>query len=132
MRKNMAYRQIIYLSGFILSLAFCLPAGVGAATVSTECRYQGNNRSIIVVKASGLRGYFYARVYSYNLDTWLISRPKAANTAGVVRFDFDSLKKPGSTLIPAQFNKSGKAGGTIRKYKANTLMGGITSPCLLR
>jgi hypothetical protein len=128
----MTARRLEHLCRLVLILGFCGAMNLNAATVSTDCRYLDNNRSIIVVKVSGLRGYYYARVYSYSLEQWVFSRPKAANANGLVRFDFDSLKRPGSTLIPANFNKSGKAGGTIRKYKTNTLMGGITSSCLLR
>lgn len=128
----MSARQIYVLYGLALGLSLLFSVQANAVTISTDCRYIGNNRSIIVVRAAGVQGNYYARVYSYNLDQWLISRPKAASANGLIRFDFDSLSRAGATLIPADFNKSGKAGGTLRKYKLNTLMGKISSPCSLR
>jgi hypothetical protein len=124
--------QIYVLYGLALVLSLLFSVQANAVTFSTDCRYIGNNRSIVVVRASGVKGNYYARVYSYNLDQWLISSPKAASANGLIRFDFDSVKRPGATLLPAHFNKSGKAGGTLRKHKLNTLMAKISSPCFLR
>ena len=113
-----------------LALTLSLLGDANAASVSAKCEVRGTSRSRISVDGAGLRGSYFARVYSGGV--WKSSKVKSTDSDNEVEFDFDSKPddiKAGATAIPANFIKSAKVIGTIRKSGSNALIGSVITNC---
>jgi hypothetical protein len=131
----MNFKKVTGLVVTALALNLSILAHVNAATVSVKCEATGTSRSRITVTGAGLSGSYFARVYSYSLGAWKISRMKRTNAKGVVVFSFDSEPisiNAGATAIPANFNKAGKVAGTIRRAETKALIGGVGAFCTVQ
>src|SRR4051812_20040886 len=76
-----------------------------AASINFQCEYrpEPQPRSKIEVVASGLAaGTYSAQVFS-NDGANVANSPAQAAVNGTVRFEFDSHREPGETLIAAHF-----------------------------
>jgi hypothetical protein len=111
---------------------------VAASSINTSCVYVANGvpRSTVIVRGKGMRGKFYARVYSLSEERWVISAiNKSANKRGLVKFVFDSDPEAiarGATEITADFNKNEEVAGTLRDAETNGRIGLATAECKVK
>lgn len=131
-------KQILFIVILVCAANLFVLTKATAATVSTSCVYMASGvpRSIVVVKGKGMRGKFYARVYSLTEQTWVISEiKKSAGRRGFVTFVFDSDPEAiakGATAITPNFNKNEEVAGTLRDAETNGRIGLATADCKVK
>ncbi|CAG7856470.1 hypothetical protein MCAMS1_00967 [biofilm metagenome] len=128
---------ILLLMSFVVNLSL-LTNAFAASSISTSCVYVANGvpRSTVIVRGKGMRGKFYARIFSLTEQNWVISKTrKSAGKRGSVKFVFDSDPEAiakGATEISANFNKNEEVAGTLRDADTNGRIGLATADCKIK
>ncbi len=119
----------VTLLTFVFSLGVATVAE--AAGIGVWCQVRGNERSKVKVTGRGIRGKYFAKIYSGGV--WVKS-PVKATAYRKIEFEFDSHseEEPGNTLIPATFIKGRKVLGLIRNAKTKLLVAKLSSECEFR
>jgi hypothetical protein len=113
-----------------MMLNLSVTVDVNAAGLGVWCQVRGLERSKVNVKGRGLRGKYFAKIYSGGV--WVKSGVKAA-VKRQVEFEFDSHDEgPGVTLISPTYIKDLKVLGVIRDAKSKRLIGKIGNSCEFR
>jgi hypothetical protein len=129
----MAFKKIV--SCFLISLVFNLGlwADASAGSLSLTCRTGGNGtRSAIKLRGTGLRGKYYAKIFSG--DNFKQAEEKAVDANGVIEFKFDSdptiiANNPGTIEIVPDFIKQKEVVGVLRRAGTFARIGGMRSRC---
>lgn len=129
----MSFKNIALSFLISIALNLILPANVNAGSLNLACRVDGNGtRSIIRMYATGLKGKYYAKVFSD--DNVMSADAKPAKRNGVIEFRFDSeptviATKPGTIAIAPDFIKEREVAGVLRKAGTRARMGAIRADC---
>jgi hypothetical protein len=129
----MALKKIVLY--FLISLVFNLSlwADASAGSLSLTCRIGGNGtRSTIKLRSTGLRGEYYAKIFSG--DNFKQAEDKAADANGVIEFKLDSdpaiiANNPGTIEIAPDFVTKREVAGILRRAGTFARIGAIRTRC---
>lgn len=128
-------KNSIFYAALLTICLFCA-SNANAGSLTVQCKVTkdvfGNQRSIIAVRSVGLKGEFYATVFSGGSKEKSVI--KKTNLEGKVDFRFDSdlsylSAHPTTDQIVSEFIVNRRVVAVLRDADTNAHMGGIDTNC---
>ena len=83
--------------------------------------------SRVLVRATGLKGSYYATIFSGGDSVQSEDTPTKGN--GLIQFRFDSVLKPNAASLPEDFIKRKTVTGVLRNAETHARIGAIRTRC---
>ena len=129
----MALKKIVLLALVSMALNMGWWADANAGSLSLTCRIDGHGtRSVIKLRGTGLRGKYYAKLFSG--DNFMQAQDRAVDSNGVIEFKFDSdpnviANNPSATEIAPNFITKKEVAGVLRRTGTFARIGAIRTRC---
>lgn len=132
MKKASTYQIAVTSSVRILlvlavALFACSNAYADSLSVICQVGTPKTPFSRILVRATGLKGSYYATVFSGGDSVQSEETPAKGN--GLIQFKFDSVLKPNAASLPEDFIKRKTVIGVLRNAETHVRIGAIRTQC---
>ena len=113
----------------VLALAWFVCGNAYADSLSVVCQVGIPKApfSRVLVRATGLKGSYYATVFSGGDSVQ--SEDIAAKGSGLIQIKFDSVLKPNAASLPEDFIKRKTVTGVLRNAETHARIGAIRTQC---